>query len=446
MKARTLLLLTASHLGVAALVFALTLAYAPQSSGPPQPQDPQSAGSAVPTSASTPKEDPPLAEWRSHDFANAWDAMPTAKLATKDRVLAQRELLALWAKVDLEAALRAALGESLAADGQWYKDVNVNEDTGPLLDALGPALAENPEQSWDLIQREDFGIAAGMLRRLWISQVAEKDALLVAGKLADFSARDRDQAILSCGVSLMNQRSNLNYGSFFKMLIALPPDQVTAEQLFRWGTFAGFRTTDDVPIKAAILKTDTSDTRMLRYRAMLIGRAIYNRTPQQVAEVIEGMPEAARAQTLLSTLPSSKPGSARATGIVDLMIQHGDWDSLTSPAVASMIKGGATSEEVADMAMWATALPVRKETEQLFDRGVEPYLRDYPDVSLEWISTIIQEAWRDRTYARYVDVVLTQHGKPEAARQALDKMQDGPLKDEAAGRLAEWEKNAKAAR
>lgn len=443
MRARTYLLLGASHLLVAALAFVLAL---PGPKPPPHVEAKLVPSVAMPVDHPLTKDDPPLAKWQSHDFANAWAAMPTAKLATKDRVIAQRELLALWAKVDLEAAIRAALGESLATDGQWYKDVMVNEDTGPLLDALGPALAENPEQSWDLIQRADFGIAAGMLRRLWIMGVAEKDARFVAGKLGDFSARDRDQAILFCGGSLMNQRSNLNYGTFFKILTALPPDQVTAEQLFRSATFGGFRTTDDASIKEAILKTDVNDIRMLRYRAMLIARTISKKSPAEVAEIIEDMPEAARAQTLLSTLPSSKPGSARATGIVDLMIQHRDWASLTSPAVASMIKGGATSEEVADMAMWATGLPVREETRQLFDRGVEPYLRDYPDASLEWIATIGQETWRDRTYARYVDVVLSQHGKPEAARQAVEKMQDGPLKEEAAQRLAEWEKNAKAGR
>ncbi|WP_035601723.1 hypothetical protein [Haloferula sp. BvORR071] len=444
MKARTCLLLVASHLIVAGL--AGLLSWQPDTPSATVAPAEELAPPVARTEARELKEDRPLAQWRSNEFASAWKAMPTAQLASKDRVLAQRELLALWAKVDLEAAIRAALAESLAADGQWFKEVYVNEDMGPLLDALGPALVENPEASWDLIQRGNFGIEAGLLRRLWIVEVAAKNAGLVADKLGEFSARDRDQAILSCGVSLMNQNSNLNYGSFLQMLKALPPDQVSAEQLFQYGTFQGYRPTDDVPVKQALLRTDLNDTRMLRYWAMLLARPLYARSPEQVADVIEGLPEVARVQTLLSTMAGSKPGSSRATGIIDLMIQHGDWASLADPNVTSKLKGGATSEEVANTAFWATSLPVRQETEALFDCGVESYLKDYPDVAVEWIASISQETWRERAYARYIDAALDQHGKADVARQALGKMQDGPLKEEAARRLVAWEANAKAIR
>ena len=77
---------------------------------------------------------------------------------------------------------------------------------------------------------------------------------------------------------------------------------------------------------------------------------------------------------------------------------------------------------------------------------MEPYLRDYPDVAVEWIASIGPDQWRDRAYARYVEVALSQHGKVEAARMALGKMQEGDLKEEAAGRLAAWEANAKEGR
>lgn len=80
----------------------------------------------------------------SATFYAAWNALPDQKLSPKDRILAQRKILAEWAKVDLAAAMEMAISEGWddsahgLALGDTYRQ-------GPYASALKDAFLANPE-------------------------------------------------------------------------------------------------------------------------------------------------------------------------------------------------------------------------------------------------------------------------------------------------------------
>lgn len=446
MKRREIILLTASHLVVGGLAVLLA-----RGGIRPQPAA-RDSSPAVPPAASpsaarpAPDRIPPdktVREWGSAEFASAWNAVRTAKLGTNERVKTQRDLLGKWAEVDLEAALHAALDESWAADGDWYGKTRVIRDTGPLLDALSKSLSENPDATWSLIQRGDFGVAAGMLRRLWMIALSEDDPRYLASKLPELGWRDLDKAMLACHVAVANQSRELRAGDLYRILKELPPERVTAEQLFRYGCPPYFRPEESEKLaRTGIASTDPSDTRMLRFHGMVLARGLYSKSASEVEEVVAGLPPAARDEALLGSVKNSMPGSGRLTGILDLMIRHEAWDVMADPTVVAKLRNSTSGEEIGNVALWAACLPVRKETEALFDAAVTPYLRDNPDTSAEWIGQLPSKAWRDRAYVRYVESVLTHHRDAGAARWAHERIQDPGLKGEAEKLLARGQDRA----
>lgn len=389
--------------------------------------------------APEPRAERSVSEWRSGEFLIAWEAVRTAKLATTERVSVQRELLAKWARVDLQAAIHAALEESWKADGPWYGKVMVIEECGPVLDALGESLAENPDASWSMIRSGEFGSAAGMLRRLWMIEVSKKDALYLANRIGDFSWRDRERAIQACGVAIMNPGGNLRNAKFMEILLKLPPDQVSAEQLYQWGATRMIRK-DEAPLrKAELRETDPGDTRMLRFRGMLLGRTLFAKSPEEIGVEIADVPAVARGDVLFTALKMSRPESGRLTGLVDLLVAAESWDKLAAPEVLGKLQQVTASVEIEAIARWATGLPPREETRQLFDGSVEAYLRVDPEAAADWIKAIPEGAWRDRACVRYSEIALHHHNTPESSEWALGMIGDPGLKREAEATRRQWE-------
>lgn len=436
MNRRSAIALTASHL----VVICAGLLLARQNSDSDSPASSESVivdRKASPKSE-TAKADRPLREWRTHEYAKAWGAVLQAKLTTNERVNAQRKLLEKWGLVDLQAAIRAALDESWAADGQWYAGTSVNEATGPLLDALSEALSENPQASWDAIQGGDFGVAVGLLRRAWIDAVGVKDPLYLANKLREFSWRDREHAIQICGMAIWNQSNKLRSDQFLKILMSFPPEDVSAEQLFKYGSMPVTRSGDDARFKAKLLATDLTDTRAVRLNAMYYGRSLNSKSAEEIASAIQVIPAPARDEVLFTALRHGKPDLLRITAIADLLVGNEAWDKLGSPEVGAKLQSVSNSEDIAKIAAWAATLPVRKETEGLFDRGAERYLRDNPDTARDWIPQISQESWRDRAYARYSETALGNHNDPASSQWALDSISDPEVKAKATKWRQDW--------
>lgn len=375
----------------------------------------------------------PSKEWHGSEFARAWKAMPGAKLSTGDRINAQRELLKKWAEVDLTAAIEAALDEAWDSDGGGYYD-----PSGPLLDVFSTAFAKNPQEGWDLLVGKQFGVATGMLRNVWIKAVGDKDTQFLAKHIGEISWRDRQLALNVCKNAVSASMHGGLGDALFKILARMPEEVVTTDQLVVFATLPDGRVADPDTMKEDILRLGNSDERMAKVKAVVFGQAISIHSPEEIAIEIQGMSKAVAEEVLWAAFKGGT-GAESVLGTMNLLIDQGAWakvEKADTSQLLQILSRNGNSEVVAD---WATSMPVRKETTELFHRSVDTYLRDHMDSSREWISGISDKTWRDRAYAEYSQQALNAHNDPAASRWALDQIGDPDFKAEATSWRSKWE-------
>jgi hypothetical protein len=377
----------------------------------------------------------PPGEWQGSEFARAWNAVQTGKFTTRERIKVQRDLLKKWAEVDLAAAIHAALGEAWDTDGGGYYD-----QTGFLLDVFWDAFAKNPQVGWDMIRDKQFGVATGMLRHIWINAVGRKDPLFLATRIGDLSWRDRQSALSACRDGVSNRTGGVTNASLLKVFAGFPEDVVTAEQL------AGFATSPGGPkdadsLKKEILGMGSGDERMAKVTAILLGRALASKSAEEVAGEIQDLPKGIREEVLWSAFTNRMPPDAKmVSGFLDSLIQENAWSKLEQADTVRRIQWASRNGGAEDVAGWATSLPVRKETLELFHRSVETYLCNNMETARAWIADIPTDEWRNRAYAEYSQQALYAHNDPEASRWALDQIGDNNFKAEAESWRFQWEK------
>ena len=163
--------LAASHLAVAGLgVMA----------GFQMPADPSSVagleepGSPAPSS-SVEKSKPAHA---NPPHAEAWESLNDRSLPRSDRLAIQKTLLREWSRIDLEAALHAALTET-------------PRDQDGLLAACSPGMLANPSQAWDLVMARSFGWETALARSMWIGLMMKNQPADYFSKLPEMPRSDR---------------------------------------------------------------------------------------------------------------------------------------------------------------------------------------------------------------------------------------------------------------
>ena len=122
-------------------------------------------------------------------FREAWGSVATRGLSRRDRVLAQRSLLECWAEVDLRGAMKAVLAES------WqYEEGLGGEDPaeGSLAPALAKAFTKDPVSSWLSIESGEFGLGAGMFRKVWFRSVGQSESSELAMVVGEVSGFERE--------------------------------------------------------------------------------------------------------------------------------------------------------------------------------------------------------------------------------------------------------------
>ena len=125
---------------------------------------------------------------------------------------------------------------------------------------------------------------------------------------------------------------------------------------------------------------------------------------------------------------------------MDFLIQEDAWAKVEQQETVQQLQRISRDGGAATAADWATTLPVRKETTELFHRSVEIYLRENMRASRTWIAGISTPGWRDRAYAEYSQQALNAHKDPAASRWALDQIGDNTFKSEAERWRSNWEK------
>ncbi|HEY1122752.1 MAG TPA: hypothetical protein VGE67_14170, partial [Haloferula sp.] len=161
----------------------------------------------------------------------------------------------------------------------------------------------------------------------------------------------------------------------------------------------------------------------------------------EIEDQVAALPEAIRSEVVWAAFDSMRKPE-NTLGLASLLASEGAWDKLESRDMARQIQILASTgpDQAKDVADWATDLPVRKETTELFHRSVDRYLRDNMDGARDWLATLPEGTWRDRAYAEYSQQALNAHNNPEASRWALDQIGDTTFKHEAESWRSNWEK------
>lgn len=403
------------------------------SSAPPVASERPNRPGMIERSSDAARSPRPLKDWRGSEFTKAWNAVREAKLTTKDRIETQRKLLESWAKVDLAAAMQAALEEA------WDHD---NDESfipeGPLIGAFADAFGRNPEEAWDLICHGGFGIGSSLLRHVWIRSVGREDPLRLAAVIKDLSWKEREYALNAChhGTWQNEDRTLLNK-KVFDQLAALPADIVSSDQLAVF-LMAGGGGGDVATIREELLQAANSNDRLAGAKAVVLGQMLADDRHEEIASAIADLPTHLKQEVLGAVLNSRRSSDGESiTGLVDLLVAESAWEQLNGREVAWMVLKTSNAGDARGVADWVTTLPYRKETTEMFHRGVETYLRNNMDASKEWIAAIPSQEWRDRAYAEYSQQALNAKKDPAASRWALDQIRDAEFKA-----LAEtWRKN-----
>ena len=375
----------------------------------------------------------PTRDWRGSEYARAWKAVANGKHTTRERIRLQRDLLEAWAEVDLAAAIEAALGEAWDRDGGGYYD-----PCGPLLDVFSEALAKNPQQGWDMIRGRQFGVGTGMLRRVWMEAVGAGDPLFLAGRLPELSWRDRELAVDICRRAVRGRADAVTQAELFKVLASFPPEMVDAEQLMDFASLPAGPV--DLPaLKEEIIRPGSGDDRMARVNAMLLGTQLALESADEVEAEVDGLPDGVREEVVWAAFRNSEK-MENVPGLADLLVEEGAWARLRDPETVRQLQKAARSGGAAEVAGWATTLPVREETTELFDRCVEPYLAENLKTARDWLAEMPPGAWRDRACAEYSRLALTLHANTRASRWALNQITDADFKNEAEDLRSQWEK------
>lgn len=348
------------------------------SSAPPVAPERPSRPERIERSSDAPRSPRPLKDWRGSEFTKAWIAVREAKLSTKDRIEAQRKLLEGWAKVDLAAAMQAALEEAWDHDNDEY-----HLPEGPLIGAFSDVFGENPEEAWDLICHGGFGIGSSLLRHVWIRSVGRQDPLRLAAVIQDLSWIEREYALNACHHGTWQNEDRTLLKKVFDQLASLPADIVSPDQLAVF-LMAGGGGGDVAMIREELIHAGDSNDRLAGAKAVVLGQMLADESHDEIVSSIADLPTHLKQEVLWAVLNSRRSSDGESiTGLVDLLVAESAWEKLNAREVAGMVLKTSNAGDARGVADWVTTLPYRKETTEMFHRGVETYLRNNMDASKE---------------------------------------------------------------
>jgi hypothetical protein len=150
------------------------------------------AGTAVPRAGEKSLSVPGSAAATSDAYADAWELLKDGTLSRQERRSTESNLLKEWAKVDLPAALEAAI--RAASEGHWM-DPDAYFVLSPL-DACTEGIERQGDLVWDLIASREYGLHTRQLRKKWIHVFAEERPLEVLRRLPEMPPDVRAGAVL----------------------------------------------------------------------------------------------------------------------------------------------------------------------------------------------------------------------------------------------------------
>ena len=368
-----------------------------------------------------------IATLKSKDFRNAWDAIARRDLTPRERCQMQKKVLEQWAKVDLKAAMAAAL------ENPWDGGF---EEGG--IDSLVPAFSEafmkNPLEAWEIIQSGQLGLGAALFRWQWVDSVSKGNPLLVLSYFNEFSPGLRRAAL---NPILRKHPGDPEVATAIrKMLDGLPADESSKNLSYEYFKLAP-PAESPAELGAKVAAAATEQERNIALQALIA--SLRNADMDTVKGEWSKLPAAAR-DDLTQALLTSSQGKLPPTALLDLAMQTGNWALFTDPRIAGaqgVMANYARTAEPIKLAEWGLNLPERPETLDVYRRSVSGYIGQNYIEARDWILTIPEGDWRrERALAEYSQNALWAKNDPAGSQWAIDQIKDPRMK----GTVINWRK------
>lgn len=364
----------------------------------------------------------------SSEYRAAWDSLAARRLTQSERIELQRELFQLWAEVDLEAAITAALAEP------WDE-----HSSGPAGLMTGQVMVDRCEEVWRLIENRHFGpLASHLVAEAWIASLAEKDP----SSLYPYLAEMRDVTLHTAATNLFDRVRNKQQAIDTLRRTANARQWSDAELagITKASTsMTFFFTTEE--LQAMLASESPAEARITS--SLLAVKVLYELHRQQPVDIpaaIASVPETLRPGFATDILQKSDGSPTAVMAAVEVLVENEDWQALQLANGGAKVASITRATEPGELAAWVSGLPARPETKEMFHRGVAPLIQADREAALEWIAGLEEPEWRDRGFAEYSQQSLNHFRDPAASRAALDRIADPDFRREAESWRASWER------
>lgn len=371
--------------------------------------------------------------WTALDYANAWKNLPSEKLSKSERIKAQRMILQGWAERDLEAALRAALDDNVQGASM------VDSGTDELRLAFGDVILERTEDFWQLIKDEKLGpINSALLGQVWVHQLGRKDPRLLKPYMVDITPK-----MFSMGLhyQVANNKKLITGPEMVAMLEARAtsfPDRVEDGLV----TLTLMENISYNEAFASLSKASPSIQGML---ISTMAANILNSESKMFNTELARVPAEQRALFASKILDFIATNGDKVLEIqpkkeaIEYLVAEQKWELLGGKNAEDAVRSMASITEPKALAEWSYSLPPRKETTEMFHRGVETYIRKSPEQAWQWVEELPNGYWKDRALAEFSQQSLHHHKNPEWSRSAIDQIADPSYRQIVEGWRSDWE-------
>ncbi|GAA5129349.1 hypothetical protein JIN84_03255 [Luteolibacter yonseiensis] len=422
-----------THLGAIALGVALAANALPhfsrQGQTGPETGDRRQTAVDSPDSRKTstkPASRTTIGQSKSAAFRAAWAALAEKPFNTVDRVAAQSQLLTAWAKVDLDGALQAFLGE--AWDGPSPDPFHREA----LASAFATEFHEHPESSWAALSRNPM--ASALLAGTWVRNAATKDPEFTLSILNEIPVNFRFDAMNR----IFDRENPLTPEIRAKLLTKLAgigsPDQIErrlAEIFLRTPS-------TDAPAKLAGEWNDLPPGPQRTVRMAEWANSMRGLEVTKFSEEWEKIPAADQAQAARLLLAQVDNRSPALLFAIDRAIQAEQWDIFAKEDIANKLRGFQTDRNA--LAEWALTFPERQETRAVFNLAISEKLLNDPAAGQAWLEKLPAGSWH-REWG-LVELTLGRmwaRGDIQGANRAIERITDTRAREEALKCRYDWQ-------
>ena len=423
----------ATHLGAVAIGVALAATALPMMSASSENAEPSKSGRQTAGDSANSAQNPSkrnratASESRSAAYRAAWAALAKEPLSTTDRFSAQSQLLAQWAKYDLDGALQAFLGEA------WDSRDPANPWSGnPLCGAFASIFAEQPLESWRALGRDKN--ALNLLAGVWMNSVIQKEPGLVLSMLGEIPT-----GLQSVALDRLFSNENGFPAEKRQEFLNKLASTGTPAQAEKWLSDVYRRTrdtSDPATLAAKWNAMPAGGPRTLQMTAW--ASSLHGADVAKFSAAWEKVPAEDRGQAARLLLKQVDNQSPALTYAIERAVETGQWQAFRDEDVAGKLRGFQTDRQA--LAEWALKLPPREEVRFVYNLAISEKLLADPVGGRAWLEQLPAGDWHRES--GFIEMALGSvwvRGDAAAAGRAIDAITDPRARDEAIKCRYDWQ-------